>query len=564
MGSEYSPLQRTVIFLSFFIILASAVVSIVYLAGKNRGKEEAPPVPVPDDGQQQEEQQPQEEEPVWDGISLQKTEDAGEEYVNETLFLGDSNFLRMVGQGVLTHRNVIGKPGKGISSVRGDRDVYLAGYSEPVTAISALKVLCPRRILMNFGTNDLLGRVDYFIITYKNAIAAIQRAYSYADVIVMSIPALREDEYTGYGTLTMKTVDEYNEALKDMCRDLEIPFLNVTDECLKDPETGFARSEIMYEDGIHIEANGLTELLNYYRTHAYITEDRRPVKQGSTYVIWSPAEPDKIDCSALLSDVSVRLAANGYDMTGSSDEEGAVRYFYYTVDSAATDDEQDSYAADMVSYVNGSCSAGAKLRITWGDDGSGNHVFTIKEITTCTEHEYGEWTVTVPATCSAKGSRKRTCSKCGHEETEEIDIDPQAHSYSWETVREATCSEPGEEKGTCTACGDVTTREIIKEHEPNVTQPEVPATCTQSGYTREVICSVCGEVLEEKKEVPALGHDYASSVTKEPTETEEGVRTYTCSRCGDTYSEAIPKLEPEPTPEPEPEPTSDPESGGDQ
>ncbi|MBR5979809.1 MAG: hypothetical protein IK029_03340, partial [Oscillospiraceae bacterium] len=89
-------------------------------------------------------------------------------------------------------------------------------------------------------------------------------------------------------------------------------------------------------------------------------------------------------------------------------------------------------------------------------------------------------------------------------------------------------------------------------------------TCTQSGYTREVICSVCGEVLEEKKEVPALGHDYASSVTKEPTETEEGVRTYTCSRCGDTYSEAIPKLEPEPTPEPEPEPTSDPESGGDQ
>ena len=165
-GSEYSPLQRAVIFLSFFIILASAVTTIVYLAGKNRGKEELQPVPVPDDGQQQE-QQPQEEEPVWDGVSLQETEDAGEEYVNETLFIGDSNFLRMVGQGVLTHRNVIGKPGKGISSVRGDRDVYLAEYAEPVTAISSLKVLCPRRILLNFGTNDLLGRVDYFISTYK-------------------------------------------------------------------------------------------------------------------------------------------------------------------------------------------------------------------------------------------------------------------------------------------------------------------------------------------------------------------------------------------------------------
>ncbi|MBP0986078.1 MAG: hypothetical protein J6P39_03610, partial [Oscillospiraceae bacterium] len=396
-GSEYSPLQRAVIFLSLFIILASAVASIVYLAGKNRGKEELQPVPVPDDGQQQE-QQPQEEDPVWDGVSLQETEDAGEEYVNETLFIGDSNFLRMVGQGVLTHRNVIGKPGKGISSVRGDRDVYLAGYAEPVTAISSLKVLCPRRILLNFGTNDLLGRVDYFISTYKNTITAIQNAYSYADIIVMSVPAMSRDTDTGYGMLTMKAVDEFNEALKDMCRELEIPFLNVTDECLKDPETGYARSEIMYQDGIHIEANGLTELLNYYRTHAYITEDRRPVKQGSTYVIWSPAEPDTIDCSALLSEVSSRLTASGFDMTSGSSEEGAVRYFYYTVGSDATDDDRSTYAGEIVSYVSANCTAGAKLRIVWGDDVNGNHVFTIKEITPSTEHEYGEWTVTSAAT----------------------------------------------------------------------------------------------------------------------------------------------------------------------
>ena len=179
----------------------------------------------------------------------------------------------------------------------------------------------------------------------------------------------------------------------------EIPFLNVTDECLKDPQTGYARSEIMYQDGVHIEANGLTDLLMYYRTHAYITDDRRPVKQGSTYVIWSPAEPDTINCSGLLADVSAQLAAGGFDIaSGSSDGEGAVRYFYYSVDSSATDDELGAYTEKIVSYVRSSCSPGSRLRITWGDDVNGNHVFTIKEITPCTAHEYGEWTVVTPST----------------------------------------------------------------------------------------------------------------------------------------------------------------------
>lgn len=66
-----------------------------------------------------------------------------------------------------------------------------------------------------------------------------------------------------------------------------------------------------------------------------------------------------------------------------------------------------------------------------------------------------------------------------------------------------------------------------------------PATCTSQGaQTRS--CHLCG--TEERSDIPALGHHYASTVTKEPTETEEGVRTYICSQCNDTYTEAIAKL----------------------
>ena len=58
------------------------------------------------------------------------------------------------------------------------------------------------------------------------------------------------------------------------------------------------------------------------------------------------------------------------------------------------------------------------------------------------------------------------------------------------------------------------------------------------GYTTYT-CSVCGDSYIAD-EIPALGHDYTSEVTKAPTCTEDGVMTYTCGNCGDTYTEVIP------------------------
>lgn len=54
-------------------------------------------------------------------------------------------------------------------------------------------------------------------------------------------------------------------------------------------------------------------------------------------------------------------------------------------------------------------------------------------------------------------------------------------------------------------------------------------------------CTKCGEVMDVE-ELAATGHKWdAGKVTKEPTETAEGVKTYTCSVCGKTKTEAIPK-----------------------
>ena len=75
-------------------------------------------------------------------------------------------------------------------------------------------------------------------------------------------------------------------------------------------------------------------------------------------------------------------------------------------------------------------------------------------------------------------------------------------------------------------------------HEHNYVRQERPATCTQDGYVKYV-CA-CGSSYNEAV-YPALGHDWGSgTVTKQPTATETGVRTYTCTRCSATKTETIP------------------------
>ena len=96
----------------------------------------------------------------------------------------------------------------------------------------------------------------------------------------------------------------------------------------------------------------------------------------------------------------------------------------------------------------------------------------------------------------------------------------------------------------CSSCGftERKTEELNHEHSP-VVDPAVPATCTQSGLTEGSHCAVCGAVITAQETVPALGHRWnEGTVSKQPSYTEQGLITYTCTRCGDTHTEAIPVL----------------------
>ena len=110
--------------------------------------------------------------------------------------------------------------------------------------------------------------------------------------------------------------------------------------------------------------------------------------------------------------------------------------------------------------------------------------------------------------------------------------------FDWIVIKEATCISNGMKQRCCTECGYTESQVILAFGHTEVTVDAIAPTCTKAGLTEAKYCSVCDEVLVAQEIVPATGHDYVSTVTP-PTATQNGSTTYTCSVCGDTYTQAI-------------------------
>ena len=149
------------------------------------------------------------------------------------------------------------------------------------------------------------------------------------------------------------------------------------------------------------------------------------------------------------------------------------------------------------------------------------------------EHVYTE-TVTAP-TCTEKGYTTFTC-KCGNSYVGNF-TDALGHDFDeWETVKEATEDEAGLEKRSCKRCGEEETREIPrKEHEHVYTETVTAPTCTEKGYT--TFTCKCGDSYVGNY-TDALGHDYQERVYP-PTCQNGGYTSHICKRCGYGYMDNI-------------------------
>lgn len=187
---------------------------------------------------------------------------------------------------------------------------------------------------------------------------------------------------------------------------------------------------------------------------------------------------------------------------------------------------------------------------TCTEQGYTHHVCTVKGCTyapvddtyvAATDHTWVK-TQTLPPTCTEKGTQFYKCSVCGATRTEKIAA--LGHDLSRCDLRPAaTCTQPGRAVGTCARCG-VQIDEVIpaKGHDYSYAETSVAPTCTEPGHYRGT-CPTCGKDYDDV--VPALGHDWGEWVTSiEPTVSTVGYRYHVCNRdgCGYREGEDIPKL----------------------
>ena len=273
-----TPLQRQAVLVCVVCALAALLTIGITLTLLKRGKGETPAVPGADSVTTD---APAGSNDLADHYQidntssalLTETADAGQSYQDETLFLGDSNTVRLYNNGLISLQQFCAKEGIGTQVALHEGIVTFKKDSNSYTIAQAVAMMKPRRVIITLGTNDTGMEVADFISNYTALVQAIRESYPYTDIIVNTIPPIPADHST-YPHMDQAKIDDMNMALLNMCEQLGLKFLN-TAETLKGDD-GYGKADYYTSGDIHLKSAGLKAALNYLRTHAYETTDNRP------------------------------------------------------------------------------------------------------------------------------------------------------------------------------------------------------------------------------------------------------------------------------------------------
>ena len=114
------------------------------------------------------------------------------------------------------------------------------------------------------------------------------------------------------------------------------------------------------------------------------------------------------------------------------------------------------------------------------------------------------------------------------------------------TIIRSTCTHKGgtatcTKQAVCEICGQPYGTLDPNKHGETIVQGAREATCTEEGYTGDTVCKDCNAVLSKGTVIAALGHTFTEQVKEEATVDKEGLKTFTCTRCGYQYTETIPR-----------------------
>lgn len=479
------------------------------------------------------------------GTILPETADAGRSYVDETLFIGDSNTARYLlyanetGTAFTSLNNNIGVVSMGVGSITSLKCEKFKGSSAMYTVPDAVAMLKPKRIIICYGTNNLSGSstdATNYIKTYLQGLQAIQTAWPYCDIIVSAIPPLdRQRENTN---LTMTQVDAYNAALVQMCEENGFKFLNSA-EVLRDDATGWAKKDYTLSDGVHLSKEAVTAYFTYVRTHAYAAEDRRPQPLGTI------PTPDGVPANLINKDpIAVRgakvplefVAANGGKLSGTTSQ--LVKKGGTAAAVTAVPDEGFVFAGWTASSGGSYSSATISFTMPQNAD-AGGVVLTANFKADAHEHNYAEIEGTkTAATCLKAGSAKYKCKICG--EVIEKDIKPLGHDWDDGVQKGAeiiyTCKREG--------CGETKVEAAKATPSPSPTPQPTAAPVVTAAPTAvptqaptpvpTAVPTVAPTAVPTPTPEPHT-HDF-QLISDTATCTAGGTKTYQCS-CGETKTE---------------------------
>lgn len=433
----------------------------------------------------------------YDGTLLTETTDGGEAYLKETIFIGDSNTYRLATYSLTSWQNNLSAVGMGIQHVTGTPSMYFKGMADPVYMARAVAMMQPRRIVITYGTNNTDSAVDTFKNQYRSALEAIKKEWPYADIIINAIPPVAI--FRANAAATQKSIDAFNKALADLAREDGYQFLN-SSEVLKDPTTGFARTDYMIGDGLHLNEDGAKALMGYVRTHTHIVADTRPaltelpLHQPTPEALFNPQAASSSSSSSgseaegvtvnfivrgdknggTLAGTLMQLVAPGkactpvtatanagYTMSWGCDAGGLYEgqgittsgnqsTAVYTVPSNATKDKALNVWVTFTKHEH--------TYDVWKDQNNGNHARYCSDPKCPDEHKGVETGAHTWNTDPNTGSR--TCTVCGAKGEK----DP-----NW------TCTSHTYENGKCTKCG---------------------AACAHSAHGQDSRCTTCGMGVE--------------------------------------------------------------------
>lgn len=482
------------------------------------------------------------------GTVLPAGADAGRSYLDETLFIGDSNTARYLlyaddtGTAFTSLSNNIGVVSMGAGAITTLKCEKFKGSSTMYTVPESVAMLKPKRIIICYGTNNLSGAstdATRFIATYLQGLQAIRQAWSYCDIIVSAIPPL--DKQRENTNLTMTQVDAYNAALVQMCEENGFKFLNSA-EVLRDDATGWAKTDYTLSDGVHLSKKAVEAYFTYVRTHAYQTEDRRPQPLGSI------PQPDGVPANLITKDpIAVRgakvplefVAEHGGTLSGTTSQlvkKGATAGAVTAVPDAGfvfagwTASSGGSYSSESLSFT-----------MPQNAD-AGGVVLTAHFKADAHEHNYVEVEGTkTAATCLKAGSAKYRCKICG--EVIEKDIKPLGHDWDDGVQKGAeiiyTCKREG--------CGETKVEAAKATPQPTATPvvtmaPTAVPTQAPTPVPTAVPTAAPTAVpaTPEPTAVPTPTpephtHDF-QLISDTATCTAGGTKTYRCS-CGETKTE---------------------------